>query len=467
MLKEFPGLFNNRWAYSCMVFMTLDQIIEASSSVWLVLMTEKITLHENFFPYLLLYLIGLLGPYLPRCFACMSKINWKQESQRAFIHHFVDINRNQIGEWSNKGIREQKLSVLTTEGPNSLHAFIDYFYDLSTYVLSVILNIFALTIVVEPLFAPSYLLSLIVVIFVMRSKRRAQRKFTQKALTARIGLYQTLLCAWDNVLLGNYYNFKLWENKTNEKLKKCMQRNMELERFDQFLAITVALITAIPSLTVVVYYMYMNQGSVEKLASFAVTLYLLFMILSYSYQTLSLIFRWTMHWSKLRSVYKEVQPVKYCQTSLEKKIKWPKLNLSTTLDSTIAPHNHMSMPGPLALRSSHDILDKLHSSGRLTLRGENGCGKSTLLMLIKNTLSEKAFFLPTYNQQLSFTAETNKYSTGESLKNRLVEILEKVDSDVLLLDEWDANLDEENRDRLSALIDEIATKKCVVEVRHR
>ncbi len=87
-------------------------------------------------------------------------------------------------------------------------------------------------------------------------------------------------------------------------------------------------------------------------------------------------------------------------------------------------------------------------------------------MLIKNALASRAFFLPTHNQ-LSFTSETNKYSTGESLRKRLTEILERVDADVLLLDEWDANLDTENKEMLSNLIDELAAKKCVIEVRHR
>ena len=103
---------------------------------------------------------------------------------------------------------------------------------------------------------------------------------------------------------------------------------------------------------------------------------------------------------------------------------------------------------------------------RIGIVGKNGAGKSTLLMMVKDLLSDRAFFLPTHNQ-LSFFAETHKQSTGESLRHRLLEIIEKVDTDVLLLDEWDANLDKENQEKLSSLIDELATKKCVIEVRHR
>jgi ABC-type transport system involved in cytochrome bd biosynthesis fused ATPase/permease subunit len=148
---------------------------------------------------------------------------------------------------------------------------------------------------------------------------------------------------------------------------------------------------------------------------------------------------------------------------LEKKIKWPKI-LATF--STRIPDDHVSLTTPHPVLSHDDLLSQAAKKGRLTLRGENGSGKSTALMLVKNALANRAFLLPTYSQ-LSFTSETNKYSTGESLHNRLIEILERVDVDVLLLDEWDANLDSDNQERLSALIDQLSLKKCVIEVRHR
>jgi ABC-type transport system involved in cytochrome bd biosynthesis fused ATPase/permease subunit len=462
-LKVFGSLFTNRWAISCFAILTIQQLIEASATIWLVTMMRKITSGDPFFFYLFLYLTALIVPYIPGCLANIIKINWKQEAQRYFINAFVASNRDQIGEWSNKGIREEKLSILTTEGPNALHLVIDYVYDLFSYILSVFFNIVALSVIVEPYFGLAYGLGVLTVLIVMKAKRRIQRRLTQKALTARIDLYQSLLAAWDNVLLGNRYNFKLWEDKTTQRLNRCLQRNIELERFDQILAIVISLITSIPSLIVVIYYVYVNRFSVDNLVSFLVTMPLLFTILSYSYQTLSLIFRWGMHRSKLISIYKAIQPIKYCQLSLEKKVKWPKINICT---STIAPQTQMSMPGPAAITSYCDLMEQVKSSGRYTLRGENGAGKSTLLMLLKNALADKAFFLPTQNQ-LSFTSEANKYSTGESLKNRLVEILEKVNAEVLLLDEWDANLDKDNQEQLSVLIDKLAITKCVIEVRHR
>lgn len=453
----------NRWAIICLAILTAQQIFESSAVYWLVHLMGAITGGHEFLFYLLGYLASLSLPYIPLCIAYILKISWKQYAQRALTNLFIASNQNNIGEWNNKGIKEQKLSILTSEGPNTIHLFIDYLWDLYAYVLSVALNVIALSVVVEPFFAIAYGISIFCVVIVMHVKRRAQRQLTQKAMTARIDLCQSLLAAWDNVLLGNEYNFNIWDEKTKHRLDRCLQRNVALERFDQMLAIFVTLMTAIPSLIVVVYYMYAHKNSPIELSRFVVILPLLFMILSYTHQTLSLAFRWTMHKSKLVAVFKAIQGSKDVQASMERKVKWGRLTMTIPNSKIFDPS---IPPQPQPILSQEDILKHSNQSGRMTVRGENGSGKSTLLMLIKKTLAKRAFFLPTHSQ-LSFLAETNKYSTGESLKNRLEEILEQVEADVLLLDEWDANLDSENRTRLSELIDELSRKKCVIEVCHR
>ncbi len=461
--KHIVELLTNKRAVGCFLVLALQQLLEASSTYWLVSLATAITSGEPFLTYLIVYMCSLLLPYIPNCIALILKTSWKQEAQRAFINSFVASNQSNIGEWSNKGFKEEKLSILTSEGPNTLHLFIDYAWDLGTYLLSVVFNILALSLVVEPLFAFSYGISVACVFAIMKIKRRTQRQLTQKALIARVDLSQSLLAAWDNVLLGNHYNFNIWYEKTALRLKRCLQRNMDLERFDQVLAICVALITSIPSLAVVGYSMYTAEGGTARLTSLVVILPLLFLILSYTYQTLSLGFRWAMHRSKLITIYRTIQPATTVPHLMKRTIKWPKI---VATYSGLEANESTSLAGPQPLSSHEDLLSRTERSGRVTLRGENGSGKSTALMLIKNALSTRAFFLPTHNQ-LSFTSETNKYSTGESLRNRLLEILNKVDVDVLLLDEWDANLDAETRERLSVLIDQMSLKKCVIEVLHR
>jgi len=460
--KQILGLLTNRWALSCLAVLFFQQILEASATFWLVRLMQDIVSGKNFFPILAIYLATLVIPYIPYCLAYILKSTWKQEAERSFINTFVASNKNHLEEWGNKDIKEEKLSVLTTEGPNALNALIDYVFDFLNYALSVMLNILALSIVVEPLFAVAYGLSVTTVFIIMKTLRKKQRKLTQEALSARIGLCQSLLASWDNVLLGNEYNFKMWVDKTSQRLGTCLQRTVDQERFNQILAIFISIVTSVPSMCVVGYYMVVHQDDRIHLSSFVVTLPILFLILSYTYQTLSLAFKWTMHKSKLMALYRAIQ-ASDIQPISEAKVQWPKMSMT---QSTSGLKNGVCMAVPHVLTSGEDLLQRTMSVGRFTIRGENGCGKSTALMLIKNALLEKSYYLPTHNQ-LNFAVDTNGISTGESLRCRLTEILQHVDADVLLLDEWDANLDKENRQKLSDLIDILSEKKCVIEVRHR
>ncbi|HRD55681.1 MAG TPA: hypothetical protein PLC42_04705 [Parachlamydiaceae bacterium] len=470
--KQISSLLTNRFAIGCLTVLFFQQVIESSATLWLVWFMQSVAEGAPFLPYIVIYLITLAVHYIPACVAFILKTEWKQEAQRSFINAFVTANRNNIGEWNNKALKEEKLSLLATEGPAALHALIDYAWDVFTWVLSVVLNIMFLSVVVEPLFVVSYSISVALVVLMMKLKRKRQKNLTQKALAARVDLCQSLLSAWDNILLGNHYNFKLWDEKTTQRLNRCLQRNIALERFDQTLAIFAALVTSLPSLFVIIYFVLEYKTDLVRLSSFVVVLPILFTILTYTYQTISLGFRWGLHKAKLMSIYKAIQATNDAHHVLVQKIKWDKIMATLSKESEEKAEDelyndaHVSHKNPRFIESHADLLTQTSRNGRLTLRGENGSGKSTALMLIKNALAGRAFFLPTYSQ-LSFFSETNKYSTGESLKKRLFEILEKVDVDVLLLDEWDANLDKENQESLSQLIDKIAEKKCVIEVRHR
>lgn len=456
--KQVLGLLFNRYGISCFAVLTIQQAIEATSTLWLVFVMQSIASGEPFFTYLFLYLSTLILPYIPGCIAFVMRIYWKQEALRSFINAFIASNRNNIIDWNNQALKEEKLSILTGEAPTAINALIDYIYDFYGYVASVFFNIIALSVVVEPLFALAYGISITAVLIIMKMNKRQQRHLTKKALSARIDLVQSLLAAWDNVLIGNEYNFKLWVDKKTQRLNRCLQRNIALERFDQIMAIMVSVMTSLPSLLVVIYFAWENRNDPVRLSAFIVTLPMLFLILSYSYQTLSLAFRWGMHKSKLIALFKAILPSPIQQETMSRKVKWDKIKLS---EETIAPDENVSLAF-----SEHELITRTQKSGRVTLRGENGAGKSTLLMVLKASLHKNAFFLPTHSH-LSFSAGTMKHSTGEVLKNRLLEIFEKVDAKTLLLDEWDANLDQENREALSLLIDQIALKKCVIEVRHR
>lgn len=100
-------------------------------------------------------------------------------------------------------------------------------------------------------------------------------------------------------------------------------------------------------------------------------------------------------------------------------------------------------------------------SGRFTVTGSNGSGKSTFLKVIKQSVPDALLLTP----ETRFLAFDKALSTGQSSIREIEFALASLPS-VLMLDEWDANLDEENCRRIDALLDAVSCRVIIIEVRH-
>jgi ABC-type protease/lipase transport system fused ATPase/permease subunit len=126
-------------------------------------------------------------------------------------------------------------------------------------------------------------------------------------------------------------------------------------------------------------------------------------------------------------------------------------------------------------------------SGRINVRGANGSGKSTLLTILKSAVKTRAYYWPTADR-LAFrfsqgqdevemdedgeplppgAAKKAGFSSGERQLRALREIVSHTEAAIYLLDEWDANLDPNNRAAADALVEQLAERARVVEISHR
>ncbi|WP_225815450.1 ATP-binding cassette domain-containing protein [Photorhabdus antumapuensis] len=114
------------------------------------------------------------------------------------------------------------------------------------------------------------------------------------------------------------------------------------------------------------------------------------------------------------------------------------------------------------------IIKPIPSSGRITIRGPNGAGKSTFLCWLKEQLGESAYYLPAHHELVFEKTSEKNLSTGQELREFLKEISVKAADkiEILMLDEWDANLDLQSRQVFSELIGKLSESLLIVEVRH-
>ncbi|MNV81935.1 phosphate transporter ATP-binding protein [compost metagenome] len=95
------------------------------------------------------------------------------------------------------------------------------------------------------------------------------------------------------------------------------------------------------------------------------------------------------------------------------------------------------------------------------MTGANGAGKSTLLKRIKE-MRVDALLL---GAETGFLDADNGLSTGQRRVKEIESALSMAPT-LLLLDEWNANLDGENCRKIDQLMDEASRRMVVIEVRH-
>lgn len=435
-------------------FLFIQQVIMASSTIWIVRLIEHI--QEGGFSYTLLglYLGSLLLPYFPGAGAEFQMEKAKIKANLHFVDLFVKTHKGEVVEWTNTSHHSSKSTVMTSEAPQTINNYIDYIYYFAQYGISSAINILVIAIVVEPLLLVTYTTGVLLAFIILKLQAKRKRISSIRAQQGRMKWVSMLLKAWDNILLNNNYNLTMWQSKIDQRGKRLMGSRVRLESLTQVVRISMAFALLGPSCLLILSLPFLYKDNLTHLAMMVVALPRLFQILSYSYDLLYQLADYPMQKSYLNTVLKHLDILSHSATeknseTLSCRIKWDKINLTSNEDL-------------IQLKS---FIDKLPSTGRFTVKGENGSGKTALLLHLKMINGEKAFYLPV-KHDLVFKRSTAGSSTGQLAHKTLAEIFHQLSAPIVLLDEWDANLDAANQQELSKLIDQLALKKCVIEVRH-
>lgn len=453
------AVFSHRSFSLMLAFLIVQQLVVASSSLWIINFIHNIQTGSSFYMNLCLYLASLLIPFIPGSWAVIYQEKWKLDLTLTLSDTFKGKFKTEQKIWSDNNSKEMRLSILSSEGMNVMFDFAEYAYSLISTLINAVFNITILSILINIDFGIGYLISLLAVGCCIRLLKNKQERLTEKAQNTRIGFIKILLHAWDNVVLGNQYNFDLWDKKLSKRSSSYVFRDLSAKRFRQWSSVVIAFLTFAPCFFAVILSISANASNPLVLGAIAVTLPRLFLILNYTYELLTQLFNWPYQKSMLSKIDQMLCSPPPPQ-SLSDRISWEKIKYTHYNGADGQPSDF------LPLSNIDDLVNKTNLPGRITIRGENGSGKTTLLLMLKDMLKDRAFFLPS-KHNLTFRRNLHTSSSGQGIKLALEEIRDYVGAKVILLDEWDANLDNANQSSLSGLINEFAQKYCVIEVRHR
>jgi ABC-type bacteriocin/lantibiotic exporter with double-glycine peptidase domain len=283
--------------------------------------------------------------------------------------------------------------------------------------------------------------------------------------------------AWDNIFSGNRYNLRLWlygfKTKLREALTAQIRAIVAREGMSAMSGI-VSLAIIFATMTVVAM---RNADNTELLIALATTLP---RQIEMTYELHLLATGWNDFvsiWTRLGGVAANMLPEP--DPDFDQRIKFDRLVLREGENSNVVS----------SINDALHIVDAM-PTGRINVRGGNGSGKSTLLASLKTELKKRAFYWPT-TDRLAFkfsgsvvpedvesdaeedvvvTGSMDKklgFSSGERQIRSLQEIVESTEAKIYLLDEWDANLDANNKAKADALVNELAARARVIEISHR
>lgn len=393
---------------------------------------------------------------MPGALALIEVTKAQVKSVTAFVQKFANIYPGSISEWTNKEKHNQKTAILSGETYPTIVDYIEYLFHLISTFLNVILNMTVLAILISPMLLISYAIGILLAGLILRLQKNAKKRLALKAQQSRIKWTNLLLKAWDNILLNNIYNLNIWNAKAAQRAERLVGKNVELAKFSQSISILMAFALIGPSILLISYLAVTNLQNHSFLAILAVILPRLFQILNFSYELLYLLADLPLHNAKMTTIFQLVDHDKdKNKDEIKDRINWDKINASQK--HSYKANAKESIPQLL--------LEPLPGSGRITIQGENGSGKTSLLLTIKMKYGDQAFYLPAQHELL-FNNKNRKQSTGQQAMLILKELQENLSAPIILLDEWDANLDQKNRSDISTLIDILSKKSCVIETLH-
>ena len=477
-------------AIVAMLIMILIQEACSATTTWLVILiareiTEDALTLDNFVWIALAQTLAYLAGAISWIFAERAGFG----AYARYMLHFARENRFQTQLLGDHAARETTEPFLTSE---TFHVCFELIFTLQYHLrlfFQLFFNALVLGLEIDAGLPAAFAAAFVILAILQWSLRKplaaaylANQKMTNR-MTART--YN----AWDNIFTGNRYNFALWHRDFRQRLHDALVAQIRAILMREGWSAVSGLVALILVLGTTAYIAYSEVGNTALLIALAATLPRQIEMTLDMHQLTAGVTDLVAVWTRIKGICAHLKPAPDAEFTT--RIRFGDVELLEQGVPGHTQHRYTDLASALQC-----ILAK--PTGLISIRGGNGSGKSTLLTALKSHLHGRAYYWPTQDR-LAFafnsspppeTAATldapqdeadepeslsakeeavqkKGYSSGERQLQVLREIVERTAHPVYLLDEWDANLDANNRAAAIALVAQLAQRARVVEVSHR
>lgn len=432
--------------YSMIAFITVQQSFIAASTLFIALAGSSLAegdLESAYRNLVLFFVASLLG------FTSSSIAEIYAEVARRYLSvsyirllSTLPSYRPRAGSETNKS---STVAWMSGESVNRLDSVVDHISEGASTVLNVILTLVIFSIVIDYFYTIGLIFSLIVSCSVVVFTRPRIETIGGSIQRSFLSINTHVGRLWDAIFYGSSKLKFAVDDEHSARVRSYFDDRRKYVLLEQFLAACPIVLGVAFTLLIL---SQQDLSDPSQLGAMVAVLPRTLQLLGSAYAIVVVASRYYL----LRKQYSELKHF------------WERLD---ELDIMKLGHFRVKLAETGESREVEDFLcDKagvLRQPGRFTVSGENGSGKSTFLRLLKGLYHDSILIGPT----ISFLApEDSGVSTGERQRLNLDLIFEE-NVRLVLLDEWDANLDDEAVLDYDSKISNLAKQMCVIEVRHK
>lgn len=424
-------------------FLIGQQLIVGLSTYFIANLAIDIAKNDDFLLNLAGFVLSLIIVYVPAYFATIYLEKSKFDLLNNYVQKFMTTFFGKTVLLNNKELKDQSTVFVSQESKSVIDDMLDFAFDGVALILNLLINILVLGFFLDYDLLVAYAVGFLLVEFFIFYHKNQISKMSKISQKSRIYFIAILNKIWDNVIIFNQYNVGIFNRIYKKNFNRSKKYHIHSQSFNQLISSFGMILFMIPVLGLIVYLFIKHHNDYVFLSLLVATLPRQIQLLQMGQV---LVFHQT-NFSGIKARF----------IGLQNSLNMPDIDILSRINFKEIFVNNMPL-------SDFD-LNHLPKNGRMTIKGRNGAGKSSFLLYLKTLLSNRAFYLPVSHDL--FFHQNHKKSTGQKLSSQLMQINNNIsDIDVIILDEWDANLDGINKSHLDELINELARQRLVVEVRH-
>lgn len=438
----------SKYGFITTLLIVIQQILSASSVIFL---TKAINLIDNpnkVLENIILFFILIISPYIPVCIAQVTMYKVVNDTH----HKIVSSNMDKLRYKTFLLKDDTKSNFISNLSRNSFMIMNDYFIYIYR-VFSLILNILLTIIIISNLISIEYLYSFIfslIMSFIFLRYITTKIEKSSILVENKLSTYATAIKnSWSNLILVSNRNVLNYKNDLFIKAKEYYDSKLNNSILQQLSNFISALIALIPLAIVSVFLIYTNIGLSSVLSAILVNLTRMVGLFSFLGNLIYDITNFMNIKSRIQNMINSFNVEESEKTEFNFKVKPIYINNE-------------------AIENINDFFVFLKNveNGRFTVTGENGSGKTTLLHYLLKKLKDSSIFIPTTPNDLNWDFPIDKLSTGWQVFKVISDQIANCNEKIILIDEWDANLDMKNTIIIDQLLDDISMSKVIVEIRH-